>query len=274
MERYFSIGQIAKLHNISVETLRHYDRFGLLQPDYINEKTGYRYYSIKSFIKIDLIKQCKAIGLSLEEIKEIINDYTSLESILNIVKNQKSIIDKKIIELNNIRDGIEKLENSIEEALDVGINKPFIKYNKQRKLKKYDYTGRFTSEFEMKLRKSLLEIEKKYNSFNLKIVFKICAKDIINNGEITYMKTMIQLNNDISCEEEDITIIPEGNYLTLYFDDDYSNNEKYYDKVVSYIKDNNINVVGEFYEMYAMTRVGNEGEEKSLASIEILVNSY
>ena len=96
MKKYFSIGEMSKLHNISIETLRHYDRTGILKPEYINEKTGYRYYSTQSFITIDLIKKCKAIGLSLDEIKEIKNDYTSLESILTIIKNQKNIIDKKI----------------------------------------------------------------------------------------------------------------------------------------------------------------------------------
>ena len=88
MKKYFTIGEMSKLHNISIETLRHYDRFGILKPEYINEKTGYRYYSTKSFITIYLIKQCKAIGLSLDEIKEIINDYTSLDSVLNIIKEK------------------------------------------------------------------------------------------------------------------------------------------------------------------------------------------
>ena len=85
MKKYFSIGEMSKLYNISIETLRHYDRIGILKPEYINKKTGYRYYSTKSFISLDLIKNCKAIGLPLEEIKEIKEDYTSLDSILNII---------------------------------------------------------------------------------------------------------------------------------------------------------------------------------------------
>ncbi|MBQ3421288.1 MAG: MerR family transcriptional regulator, partial [Romboutsia sp.] len=74
MKKYFSIGEMSKLYNISIETLRHYDRIGILKPEYINEKTGYRYYSTKNFIALDLIKNFKAIGLSLEEIKEIKED--------------------------------------------------------------------------------------------------------------------------------------------------------------------------------------------------------
>ena len=75
MKSKFSIGEVAKIHNITVEALRHYDRVGLLKPSYINSSTGYRYYSAKDFIILDLIKQCKAMGLSLNEIKNIIENY-------------------------------------------------------------------------------------------------------------------------------------------------------------------------------------------------------
>ncbi|WP_294375480.1 MerR family DNA-binding transcriptional regulator [uncultured Clostridium sp.] len=40
----FSIGYVAKMFHISVGTLRHYERSGLLSPEYIDPHTGYRYY--------------------------------------------------------------------------------------------------------------------------------------------------------------------------------------------------------------------------------------
>lgn len=47
MKSKFSIGEVAKIHNITVETLRHYDRVGLLRPSYINSSTGYRYIVLR-----------------------------------------------------------------------------------------------------------------------------------------------------------------------------------------------------------------------------------
>lgn len=274
MDRYFSIGEMAKLYNVSVETLRHYDRLDLLKPDYIKEKTGYRYYSIKSFLKMDLIKRCKAIGLSLDEIKEIIDEYTSLESVLRIIKNQKEMIDNKIVELNEIKNSIISLENSIEEALNLGINKPFTKYNQERVLKVYNYTGRYTGEFQIKLRKSLLELETKYSRQIPKIIFKTSYKDIILNNKITYKKTMIQVEDDESKNSDEMIVLQPGTYATVYFDDDFYDNKKYYDILIKYINENNLKVIGDFYEIYNITRVGNDGEEKSLAKIEILIEEY
>ena len=47
--------------------------------------------------------------------------------------------------------------------------------------------------------------------------------------------------------------------------------KKYYKNIIEYIKENNIEVIGDFYEIYEMTRVSSDGEVKSLAKIEILI---
>ena len=126
--------------------------------------------------------------------------------IYHIIKNQKEIIDKKIVELNSIKNSIENLENSIEEALEIGINKPFIKFYEQRKLRKYNYTSRYTEEFEMQLRKSLIDIEKEYNSFNSKIAFETSYKDLIENNEVVHTKTMIELDEGVLGDDDTIAV--------------------------------------------------------------------
>lgn len=271
MGKYLTIGQMAKLNNISVQTLRHYEKVELLKPSYTNENTGYRYYSMKDFNTIDLIKQCKAMGMSLEEIKEVTNNYTSLESIEDILNNQKMIIDEKIKELENIKKKIGYMKDTIATSLDKGINKVFIKYNNQRKFIKYNYTGRYTDEFEINLRKVLLEVERDYENVNAEIAFTTSYEDINKEGNVVYKNVMINLGEDIDFKDEKIITIPEGNYLTMYFDDAYRDAGKYYEIIMKYIKDNEIKPKGDFHEIYIMTRVGMDGKEKSLGQIEILI---
>lgn len=50
-----TIGEFAKLRNITTETLRHYDRIGLVKPVKVDPDTGYRYYSILQYEKIGTI---------------------------------------------------------------------------------------------------------------------------------------------------------------------------------------------------------------------------
>ncbi|WP_250673734.1 MerR family transcriptional regulator [Paraclostridium ghonii] len=271
MGKYLSIGQMAKLNNISVQTLRHYEKLELLIPSYTNENTGYRYYSMKDFNTIDLIKQCKAMGMSLEEIKDVTNNYKSLESIVNILGNQKQIITEKIKELENIKNKIESLENKIGISLEKGLNNVFVKNNEERKFKIYNYKDRYTDEFEINLRKVLLEVERDYENVNAEIAFTTSYKDMKVNQNVIYKNVMINLGEDKNFTDEKIIIIPKGRYVTMYFDDAYRDAGKYYNVIMKYIKENKIETIGDFHEIYIMTRVGMDGKEKSLGQIEILM---
>ena len=64
-----TITELAKLKKITSETLRYYDRIGLLKPDHISE-SGHRYYSIRQYERLGTILELKEIGMSLKEIEE------------------------------------------------------------------------------------------------------------------------------------------------------------------------------------------------------------
>ena len=44
---WFRIGEVSEMFHISVGLLRHYDKIGLLKPEYTDPETGYRYYSVR-----------------------------------------------------------------------------------------------------------------------------------------------------------------------------------------------------------------------------------
>lgn len=65
----YKIGELSKLCNISVKTLRYYDSEGLLAPDRIDKFTGYRYYSASKLADCYRIIALKELGFSLDEIR-------------------------------------------------------------------------------------------------------------------------------------------------------------------------------------------------------------
>ena len=72
MKKLISIGEMAKLANTTTETLRHYDRIGLLKPSEVNSTSRYRYYSETDLIYINVINFCKTKNMSLKDIKEVL----------------------------------------------------------------------------------------------------------------------------------------------------------------------------------------------------------
>lgn len=53
MSKKFSIGEMSKLHKISIQTLRYYDQIGLFKPVHVDQESNYRYYSIDQFSQLD-----------------------------------------------------------------------------------------------------------------------------------------------------------------------------------------------------------------------------
>ena len=79
-----TIGQMAELNHISEQTLRLYDRVGLLKPRYIDRATGYRYYHITQSARLDMIQNMKVYGMTLRRIREFLeeNDADALQKLL------------------------------------------------------------------------------------------------------------------------------------------------------------------------------------------------
>ncbi len=78
MEEY-SIGEIAKHFNVSTDTLRLYDKKGIVCPE--RKKNGYRYYSRNKMIALAYVMFLRKAELSLEQIRIILN--ANLELILD-----------------------------------------------------------------------------------------------------------------------------------------------------------------------------------------------
>ena len=85
MNEYLSIGQMAKLNNVSVQALRHYEKLGLMVPSYINNETGYRYYSIKDFATI----LASAMGIKKKTFEESVS--SSVENMQNQTNRLRNI---------------------------------------------------------------------------------------------------------------------------------------------------------------------------------------
>lgn len=67
-EELLSIGEFAKLRGVSVKSLRYYERVGALKPAYVNEESGYRYYSINQLSDLDMVITFIELGVPLKEI--------------------------------------------------------------------------------------------------------------------------------------------------------------------------------------------------------------
>lgn len=88
------IGEFSKICQVSVKTLHHYDKLGLLAPAEVDRFTGYRYYRVEQIDTMNYIQRLKRYGFSLEEIQHLIIISDKME-LSNKLRQQKAKLVQK-----------------------------------------------------------------------------------------------------------------------------------------------------------------------------------
>lgn len=228
----YKIGEFSTLNHITIKTLRYYDEIGLLKPSIVDKYTGYRYYSNNQINDINNIKYYKELGLSLEEIKDLLNNNNK-----NVLNNKKNDITKQIIELNNQLNRLNNIiENNKKIELIPYINEPIV--CKKITLKnKNDYFLEID-----KVKKEIIEAG--YTPIDRIISYlEIGFVDENIDALVGYTvkeKVRHEHNNDSLIE----LFGQLKNEKTLVGHDDMKNIESLYSEMIKYANDNNIQIRG------------------------------
>lgn len=93
-KKLYLVSEAARITGLTSETLRHYDRIGLIKPSKKSLENSYRYYSEEDIVSLNTIKALSYMDLSLKEIKEILS-YHDFDRIVLALKEAKKMLIKK-----------------------------------------------------------------------------------------------------------------------------------------------------------------------------------
>lgn len=102
------IGDLAKHSGLSRDTIRWYEKVGLLQKEMASRgENNYRQYEADALDRLVLIKQSKSLGLSIHEIKELLflidSDDLQCKTVTPLIDDKIRIIEDKIEELQRMK---------------------------------------------------------------------------------------------------------------------------------------------------------------------------
>ncbi|MCM1173534.1 MAG: MerR family transcriptional regulator [Blautia sp.] len=106
MKPYLSIGKVSRLKNVSIKSLRYYDRIGILKPAFINTETNYRYYTEEQLYLLDAITLCIKLGIPLKDLNRYVeNDSINLQKLLY---DGKILAEEKIMEIHQCLEALQE----------------------------------------------------------------------------------------------------------------------------------------------------------------------
>ena len=92
------IGEFSRLSQVTVKTLHHYDSIGLLKPSHVDPFTDYRYYTLDQLPRIHSIMALKELGLSLEEIAQLLLEDLPSEQIRGMFRLKQAAAQERVRE--------------------------------------------------------------------------------------------------------------------------------------------------------------------------------
>lgn len=115
---YYSSGEFAKLAQVTVRTIRFYDKQNILKPSWVDEN-GKRYYTDSDLARLQQILLLKYLGFSLDDIKEMTIDDRDYHFMLSSLKLQKKLVQDKIEQMQLVEQAINNTVEVIEKEHEV-----------------------------------------------------------------------------------------------------------------------------------------------------------
>ena len=94
----YKIGDFSQIAQVSVRMLRHYDKLGLLKPEYVDPWSSYRFYTLDQLSRLHRILALRDLGLSLEQVNDLIDDPRADERLYEMLQAKQQAIQQQLAE--------------------------------------------------------------------------------------------------------------------------------------------------------------------------------
>lgn len=202
MKKYFTISEFAKLRNVNINSLRYYEKIGVLRPCYVDKKTGYRYYSPEQVAILDVVQLCTNFGMPLKNLADHMKDNNAIDN-KELFETGKKMAQERISDLQDELSKIEYTLNYLNNNQRYSEEKGFYSRNISARTIVYrEYTGSLTDVRKVEMESGELYnyaqskkyspvfpagllISYKHEEIQLKIFFEIVRKNIDDAHVIT-----------------------------------------------------------------------------------------
>lgn len=279
MKNYYKISEVSKLYDIGNDSLRYYEKIGILNPK--RDDNGYRMYGLADISTLNVIKELKNIGYSMKAIKELLKNRT-IDSTLELLDKQTTSIDEKIKQLKKMKSEIKIRKNGILSSLEINnFGNIRLKSEKNRKCLMLNEGVVREEEVDLLIRKIQDKNSSKIFLLGNTLIGAIVEIDtdlIKENQKKSNFQSPTNLNSKYSSvfnvveeyENFDFEII-EGNFLSVIYKGNYNQTYFYVCEMIKYAKTKNILLTKEIYELYLIDVHETSNLEEFVTEIQIKI---
>lgn len=242
-QELFKIGDVAKMFHISVGSLRHYEKIGLLKPEYTDEKTGYRYYSTRQFECLNTIRYLRVLDMPLDQIAEFLKN-RDVKKIREMLQQQKKRVVMKQKELEIIEKKIENRLQQLQDALSSELDTVRIIQTGPHRITQI--RNKLTLKSYLDLETSIRQLEQQQENtvvFPGKVGVGITKERLLKKQYETYDIVFLILDQEDNYNGI-VEELPNETCVTIRFCGSHADAPVYYEKLANFILDHKLTITG------------------------------
>ena len=263
MQRYFKIGELAKLYGISVDSIRYYEKIGLIHPQRL--ESGYRIYGIHDIWRLNVIRELRGLGFDMEQIHGYLATHT-VNTTLQFLAEEERFISSRLAELETLRQNVRERLTNIQAAQALPLNQIQLQHYPQRHC--FATQEGYTDEYEMDvLMKNLLNLNKKH--------FYIIGNNQLGT-RVAYGQKQpdkIQYKAAFILDTKGTEALPEGDYLSVSYSGQYSKTKYWIQQLLDYAHKHNLEPQGDFLELLWIEIHTTANLDERVTELQILVKN-
>ena len=243
-----SIGQMAELNHVSEQTLRLYDKEGLLVPRCVDPVTGYRYYHIIQSAKLDLIQNMKVYGMTLRQIRSFLdsNDPAALRALLS---EQAASIEERIRQLRRSQSAITRtLDNYRRYEAMPRNGEIFLEYIPERRIFRYSCDVNYFDQDESGYEYMLRQMKTNLVANNMPLSYFTNIGTIIRREHLvpdSLFSNEVFLFVDEDDSSQAMETLPAASYLCLC-SDEFSMEAANVRRLLDYVQTRGCEIAGDY----------------------------
>ncbi len=268
LKDYYKISEISKLYGIGVDSLRYYEKLGIIKP--YRDKNRYRLYSLKDMYKLNMIRDLRNLDFSMQQIKEYLEEQ-SIKNTLDLLCREQDLVRQRLQELKDKDHLLCQRITTLQKALRTDAGKIAKKSISRRLCVQLNEHMTRDEEMDFAIKKLHRKYEGKICDLGNQTVGAFLSMEDIRHGiSNVYNSVFFVLQDDSIGHDFEL---PEGEYLSCFYRGNYEQNGWLVQGLMDYAKTKNLEVIGTPFELYAIDNRDTANEEEFLTEIQIQISS-
>lgn len=263
----FSIGQMARLFDVNVRTLRYYDSIGLLEPEAVNAETGYRYYSSAQFERLNTILYLRMLDVPIAKIASFfaLRDVGLMRGIL---EEQLRDVQEKQRRLALVGEKIARRIGDIDRAVGARLDEPGIRQLPARRVARLAESFAPSDDLEPLIR----DLSRRSNLDGAIFLGKVgvsIARADLERGAFGRLSSVFVLLEADERREGVESVLPAGDYASVLFRGTHREAAPSYRRLTAFIEESGRRIGGDSVEVTLIDAGMTSDESRFVTEVQI-----